>query len=529
MSGLRARSVSFSVSLAMGCAVALAGVAPQGVPTLWSQEDSWVELATDHFVIVHRPGDEPHGDYLRHNLEAVYAELVAVFGVELDPPVTVRLYPTLEDYLRANPLAIDVDGQIAHSARGRREIGIPLPRALERGDEGLGNYIRHDLAHLFVNRLADGRMPPGFQEGAAQYMERPDEERASGVARMREAWGRDALYTWSELAAPGAMYLDPPVSYPESLSVVHYLVHQHGFPSVVTFARAAANATGWRSALEAAYGQPPEQLEAAWRTWLPSYLDGGWRFHALYSRDLVPAEALLAQGDYEGAVAHLSSALSLLSHDDPALAEQARDLLDRAQSVLAARSELSEARGWLLAGDYQAALQSAEEARSVLADVGDGAGATTASEIGRRAALGLASRRDLERAASLPPWQVAQARVLADEATTGFAQLGNDLAAAQALDLREALDRRQAPAGWVLLILGGALLAWNLVRRTRDRMAESLGGNPDSWRARGRVRAGKDGRRRRDLCATASRTDAASTCADRAQPDMGFHTGSEAW
>jgi hypothetical protein len=91
-----------------------------------------------------------------------------------------------------------------------------------------------------------------------------------------------------------------------------------------------------------------------------------------------------------------------------------------------------------------------------------------AEAVAGRARLGRQAAGELARARSLPVWRFAEARWLAFRAADAYEQLGNDLAAADARRLVEAVDRRQAPSGWALLVTGIALLLWNVHRRARD-------------------------------------------------------------
>ncbi len=438
---------------------------------------TWDETATRHFVILSQPASVPARDYFATRADALYEALAAVFGAELETPITLRLFGSIEAYRGANPLAAEIDGALEPGRRGRRELDLAVPAAM--GDAGaspdgsphagLDDALRRELAYRFAARLSGERLPAGLRAGIAQYLELPDARNAAGVARLREALDEGRLYNWSELYAPGGAFVDPPLTLPQNLSIVHYLAGTFGFAKLADLVRASAGAPGWRDALESTYGRPPVELEAAWRAWLPSYLDGGWRRHALYSQDLGLAEAMLAQGDYAGATRQLGGVLSLLASADPPAAAPARALLARAESGLAARRSLDAAGAALAAGDYPAAEVAALEARRALTGLGDGRGADQAGTIAERARLGAAAARSLARTERLPPWRLIEARHAAYQAAVGFAQVGNDVAAARARAKLTALDRRLAPAGWALLLVGIALLAWNVRRRLRDR------------------------------------------------------------
>ncbi len=432
--------------------------------------DEWREERTEHFIVLCRAGDEPQAEAVRLSIEEIYGDLRSAFGAQLDHPITVRLYPSVDEYLAANPLAVEVDGVLAQSHRGRREIGIALRPDPAAGGRSSENDVRYGIGHLFIYRLSDGRMPSGLQEGLASYLLRPEEGQAGGVARLREAWRRDSLFTWSDIAGPGSEYLDPPLSYPQALSIYHFLVEQRGFPAVVDFVRAVAAEPSWREAMEVAFDTTADDLESLWQAWLPAYLDGGWRFHALYARDLSTARALIDAGNHESAIAHLTSALALLTVDDPELAAEARELLDVAEAAGRGRALLDEARELLSAAEYQAAAHAAAESLAQLAQNDDQV--QIAEEVLERARLGVEARSSLESAANLPPWRVTEARSLADEAAAAFTKLGNVVEAARAREVRAHLDSRQAPAGWAMLLLGTTLLVRNVHRRRRDKLKQ---------------------------------------------------------
>jgi hypothetical protein len=386
--------------------------------------------------------------------ESLSAALGLVPGTE---PVTLRLHPDAAALRAAVPLAVVTDGLVAYPRQSRREVDVLMDPAAAEAERDAA--LRHALAHRALVERTGGRLGDGFQEGLAAYLAGPRALDAAGVARLREAWGRDRLVPWSDLAVPGAAYLDPPLTYPEARSIAQFLVDQFGLAAVRRWLGAARDATGWRQALEDGFGQPPEQLEAAWRAGLQRYLDGGWRASDLYAPDLAPVADLLARGEFEPALALLEAAGE---------APGAAALRTRAQAGEAAQGRLAEALAALEAGDYETAARAAEAARGPLAEAGAPA-AGAAGEALARAQLGAEARSRLAAAERLPPWRVLEARALAVAAAAALARLGNDSEADRARRLIEAYDRRLVPAGVALVLAGLALLGWNLRRRALDR------------------------------------------------------------
>lgn len=456
------------------------------IPPTQSAAVAWQETAAEHFVILSQPATAAERDYLSARADGLYDALASLFGTTLETPITLQIFPSADAFRAANPLTVEIDGVLDPGRRGRREIDIAVPvdgsspsadngPAVDEGrplDEAMrtrwDNALRRELAYRFAAQLSDDRLSAGFRAGIAQYLEQPGAQQAAGVARLREALDQGRLLNWSDLNAPGGAFTNPPLTGPQNLSIVHYLAATQGFPRLVAFVAASASASGWRDAFETAYGQPPVDLEAAWRAWLPAYLDGGWRQHVLYGQGSGLAEAMLAQGDYEGARAHLAGVLALAAAD-PAAAEPIRALLARAESGLAARQQIEEASAALAAGDYGATLAAATAADGPLDALGDRAGVAAAGALAARARLGAAAAAALARSERLPPWRLIEARHAAYQAAVGFGQVGNDVAAARAGARVEAIDRRLAPAGWALLALGAGLLIWNLRLRLKAR------------------------------------------------------------
>src|SRR4051794_4742429 len=109
---------------------------------------------------------------------------------------------------------------------------------------------------------------------------------------LRDALQQDRLLTWSDMNERDVVYKNPEVSYPQSLSMVAFLVERYSFAKVREFLTISARSSGYRSALERAFGQPPNLLEEQWRAWLPDYLAGGYSHNALTAYDLSQAKEL---------------------------------------------------------------------------------------------------------------------------------------------------------------------------------------------------------------------------------------------
>jgi hypothetical protein len=459
-----------TVRVAAACIVATclgAGIAPGA----GAEGPTWSQTATVHCVVRYQPGSEAARDVVVSGADAIYSALASAFEVGLAEPVLVRVHPTFESYARANPVVVSVDGVLAGSRHGRREVEVIADPGSARGDESVLNDLRAELGRVLVAAISADRLPDLLVQGVAQYAQRPDDALASSVARLRDAWSRDALPGLDALTAPGATYVDPPVTQAASRALVQYLVDRFGFPALLDFARATATASGWRAAFEATYGAAPETVEAEWRLWLPAYLDGSWRHHALYEADLSAVESLVARGEYAAAERVLRTAGVMVGGGDAAGASRVEALRGRVASGIRAQASLGQAEAALAAGDYAAAAEDAARASEALGALGAVEAARAGREIARRARTGLTASSDLDRARRLATWRVLEARALAGEAARAFALLGNDASRDRARDLARVHDRRLSGAGVALAAAGAALLAWNVRRRRRDAAA----------------------------------------------------------
>ena len=488
---IRGRRVALGVQVLLFCLViTLPADDASAYAPLQNQAEGWKKSETEHFIIHYRGAENVAVAHFKSRADAIYKALSAAFETDLEQPLQLRLYADDEEYLRGNPILIEVEGVIALSRRSKREVDISLSRALalslDLGDDagkalssknlvldapaelGLDNALRRELAYLMMSQLSDGQMAAGFATGIALYMEAPSDPRRMGIPRLRAAYQADNLLPWSALNSPGAEFIDPPLTQPQNLAIVHFLVSRYGYSKLLDFIAFSGRSSGWRNALESAYGAAPARLAADWEASLQGFLDGGWREHALYGKDLSSAKRLISQGDYKSARSQLQSALALVEGMDEAAAREIRGLLERAEAGQDAQSAASAAASALAAGNYAEAETLALDAESGLDAVDDRAGLGLAREVAARARMGLDAEAALQRSRKLPPWRIAEARMEAYEAMRLFSLVGNDLAADEAAEEVRGLDRRQAPFGLVLALLGIGILWRNKHLRQSD-------------------------------------------------------------
>jgi len=453
------------------CGVLLLVLVALVLPQRTTAQATWLERRTTYFAVLFPAGSEAEAERYAQFVDGVYDEISAIFGYQAPPPVPLRIYPTMELYTQANPLAAQVEGIVAHAHTGRREISIALPQTVNQSDQQIVNNVRHELAHIFAADLSGGRLTTGFQEGVAQYVERPTAELDAKMQLMRQVIDAGRLLSWSELNVPGAAYQQPQIAYPESYTIVAFLVRRDGFGTFRRFIEEMKTSSGYRGALEAAYNVGADQLEQEWRAQLDAFVDGGYRQRAAVGFDLSRAESLIAAGEYEQALAELDAGLATLQQSgDSEVAARAQQLRRLAADSKQLRDLAASARGKLEAGDYNGARQAATEGYELASRLGLEQHKAVLDEYARLADQGTAAHSRLREAyADLQTLHVDEARQGLAEAYQSFTALGDEANAALVQASLLQIQRTETAVAIVLVVIAALVLGWNVHRRYADR------------------------------------------------------------
>ena len=443
----------------------------------------WQELNTEKFTIVYadeiivanRPVEclcgVAEAEYYATFIDDIYADLVAIFKTELDSNVNLRLFPTEQSYYQVNPIAERLPGVIAHALNSREEIAIALPRTVNLGEEELVNNIRHEMTHVFASYLSDGKLTAGFQEGIAQYLEMPTDQASLEPTLLEQAVEQDRLLTWAELDQAGQVYSDPQVAYPQSLSIVSFLVDRYGLTTFLTFLRESAGQPGYRSALETAYGESADQLEAEWLAYLPVYFESRWQVNAIYAYDLTDVTALVEKAAYTDAEARLTEIVALLEDTNQMeTLAQAEALLAKVHRGQAAGALADEARAALLADNYTLAIEKGRAAEAAYEDLAYRERIPEIQNYIYRAEVGQAALSQLNSGTQmLDSLRFFEAERNLQEATALLQALGNESAADQGASLLNESAWRQRLIMYGLIAVSGLLLFFNTLRRLFNR------------------------------------------------------------
>lgn len=447
----------------------------------------WGELETENFLIVYANSVEPaegqpavecdcgieYAERYATFIDDIYTDLVAVFGVELETPINLRLFPTEQSYFEVNPLAEAIPGVIAHALNNRQEIAVALPRTTYLNEDQLINNMRHEMTHLFASLISDSKLKTGFQEGIAQYLEKPTEDAEYEPAVLRKAFEQGRLLTWAELDEAKQVYSDPQVAYPQSLSIVSFLVDRYGFETFVKFLRASATEPGYRSALEVAYGKSADELEKEWLAYLPEYFDGRWQINALYTYDLTRVTQLVERGAYTDAADELTGIVSLLeTTDQTEKLTEAEALLAQAHQGQTAGAIADEARQALQTSDYAGTIAKGNEAIAIYEQLGYRDRIPEIQLYIQRAQIGQDALTRLDQGEQLlDTYRFFEAEDKIYEATVLLQSLGNSTASQRGTELLQRSADQQSIIAYAVLIVAGALLLLNGVRRIISRFS----------------------------------------------------------
>jgi len=413
--------------------------------------------------------------------EQAYHEVQDIFAVALrqtqTPPrseIVVTVYGTDQAYAEVNPLAARSDGVLAHAQPQAGTVGVAAARLRDKAEGFRRDSIRHELTHVVLGDLSSQRLPIGFQEGIAQYLERDIDQRQGFANTVRQARAAGQLLSLSDLNRQRVFLGAASLAYPESYSMVVFLSQQYGFGQVIQLVIATREAPTLDAAVREVFGRSLDDLDADWQAFLPGYLDEGWARDDLDLWNLEQPQKLLADGKYAEAREQLDRADALFESVGRAdRVQQALDGRQRAVSGIEATDLGQRGMAALMAGQYQTAAELLEQAAPSWNAAGDGRRADLVAVAAEQARDGQSAVTQLDEARQqLDGWHFQAADDLAFEAGQTLAELGDDARTEEARQvMRDAEQLRirlgMAAAGGAVLSVGALGVAWAAGRRRR--------------------------------------------------------------
>jgi hypothetical protein len=208
------------------------------------------------------------------------------------------------------------------------------------------NQLRHALSHIVAGWASAFMIPRGFDEGLAQYVEKPNLPVQARLAALVQAASQEGrLSSWSNLNRATPLDEDD-IERAQSYSMVAYLIRHQGLPDLWQFLEELKNAETWRDAMNVAFAQTThDQIERQLKEDIPAWAAGDWRWNLMYGFDLTTAREQLARGNFEGAASALEISEQLLRDvHDPERAAEVAELKDQARIGDLAETKMAEAQ-----------------------------------------------------------------------------------------------------------------------------------------------------------------------------------------
>ena len=398
--------------------------------------------------------------------EQALLELRLLLGATLPDKVDVFLYTDVARHDAAVAAIGRTEGAgiraMADPAAG--DITIHLPTFQQLSPVQAENALRHALAHVLTAAASGGKAPQGFDEGIAQYVERPVNERLARVASLVQAADQQgALPSWFDMNRT-LDEVDPDLVAAQTYSVIAFLIDRFDLPPLQRFLADLKTAATWRDALRSAYGRDPNALEQQWREDLPRWTSTGWRENVVSAFDLDPARALLARANYQAAKAALEPSQGLYRQlNDPVTLSEVDALGTQADTGIQAEGLMTQTQQALELHTYERAVSLVAQARSQYAVLpAEQRPEEMLATYERLAAQGMEAEARLESAQQLADsWgDYPEARASAREAGAAFAALGDQDNYDRAAKVLDDLDGRQRRIVLALAGLAVLTLAW---------------------------------------------------------------------
>lgn len=282
----------------------IAAEPPSGVTIGWATQE------TEHVRYVVQSNDKltaeqfvtAYGSFA----EQAYSELALVFKTTAAQRIAIYVYADTAtfDAAVATLDRNEIEGINAVADPERNDVSIALPRFAALSAVEAENQLRHATAHILVGIASGFNIPRGLDEGIAQYVERPDNQKVARIAAVVQAAQQDnRLPSWSELNRDLPPVDDKELIAAQAYAVVAYLMQHQGIAEFQRLLVELRTTPAWRDAMKVAYEPATAtDLEQQWKEKVPVWAASEWRYNLIAGFDLGPAKELLTKGNYRGAL-----------------------------------------------------------------------------------------------------------------------------------------------------------------------------------------------------------------------------------
>jgi len=221
---------------------------------------NYVELNDNpHFHLRMSPEEAPiYGKRALDLLEKVRAAMTEKYGLTLDKPTLIEIYPNPQDFSVRTFGMPDIGEFLGVTFGPVVTINSPTSH-----DANWRDVMWHEFTHVVTLTLTHNKMPRWLSEGISVYEENQADP-SWGQKMSLADYNRITTGKMQPISGMSAAFLtarspaDTSFAYFESLLVVQYLIEKHGLPKMKDLLKAVAGGQSMNAALESTYGPLPE-------------------------------------------------------------------------------------------------------------------------------------------------------------------------------------------------------------------------------------------------------------------------------
>ena len=226
---------------------------------------SWDSLTEGRVTMYWYEGDESFIQELMAAAQQALARLAEDTGAELEQPVRLYIYASIQDLQGAMIYPREWTGGAAFTRHGTIVIGIS-PINLYWGERA----IAHEMAHLVIHQMVlnpYSGLPTWLDEGLAMYAE--GSLALEYTAYLNQAIADDSLISVRSLSSPFSAYAaEAALSYAQSYSLVEFLISNYGQGKMLELLNTFSQGSNYDAALDSVYGFDMDGLNNLWRQYV---------------------------------------------------------------------------------------------------------------------------------------------------------------------------------------------------------------------------------------------------------------------
>ena len=226
---------------------------------------SWDSLTEGRVTMYWYEGGESFIQELMAAAQQALVRLAEDTGAELEQPVRLYIYASIQDLQGAMIYPREWTGGAAFTRHGTIVIGIS-PINLYWGERA----IAHEMAHLVIHQMIlnpYSGLPTWLDEGLAMYAE--GSLAPEYTAYLNQAIADDSLISVRSLSSPFSAYAaEAALSYAQSYSLVEFLISNYGQGKMLELLNTFSQGSNYDAALDSVYGFDMDGLNTLWRQYV---------------------------------------------------------------------------------------------------------------------------------------------------------------------------------------------------------------------------------------------------------------------